>query len=288
MSTSQVVKKNISGMQVIKTLQMLLEDNYTMNELTEKLNKNEKEPIFNNSVVSKYINTCRYMGIVIPKIHNRYFVASLPFGLELSVRNLELLEMLQKTAAKKLSTKSNEIFSEFLDRLNKYSNKDIVRVEKKTKELTHEVFNRAVQEKRRVVLMFRAKALLECTPLAIVDYKGKTCFQVVHKNKKRHISMERVSGIKVLGKKIDFEEQSEQPVVFRLTGELAQRYTLREHEVLLANTNEYRDISNSSEDKEELLLRLLRYDKDCEIIKPQDCRDKMKALLDSMLANYGE
>ena len=67
-------KKNLSSMQVIKTLQILLQGDYTMNELIEQLNANESEPIFNNSVVSKYINTCRYCGIEIPKIHNKYFV----------------------------------------------------------------------------------------------------------------------------------------------------------------------------------------------------------------------
>ena len=65
-------KKNLSSMQVIKTLQILLQGDYTMNELIEQLNANESEPIFNNSVVSKYINTCRYCGIEIPKIHNKY------------------------------------------------------------------------------------------------------------------------------------------------------------------------------------------------------------------------
>lgn len=289
MSTNQAVKRNISGMQVIKTLQLLLEDNYTMNELTEKLNKNEREPIFNNSVVSKYINTCRYLGIDIPKIHNKYFVAKLPFGLDLTGRELELLEMLQKTSAQKLTNKPNKLFDKFLDRLNKYSNKDIVRVERKTAELTYELFDKAVQQKRRIVLMFRAKALLECIPVAIVDYKGKPCFQVIHKNKKRHISIERISGIELLGRKFNAEEHSEQEVVFRLTGDLTQRYTLREHEQLLMHKpSEYKEIANIGEDKNELLLRLLRYDKNCEIIKPQSYRDEMKAILNDILANYGE
>ena len=53
------LKKNRSSMQVFKTLQLLLQDNYTMHELVEKLNLNEPEAIFNNSVISKYINTCR-------------------------------------------------------------------------------------------------------------------------------------------------------------------------------------------------------------------------------------
>ena len=66
-------KKNISSMQVLKTLQVLLQGNYTMQELVSILNENENEHLFNNSVISKYINTCRYCGIDIQKIHNKYF-----------------------------------------------------------------------------------------------------------------------------------------------------------------------------------------------------------------------
>ena len=95
-NNNQAVKRNQSSMQVLKTLQLLLEDNYTMSELIEKLNEKEDEPIFNNSVVSKYINTCRHCGIDIPKIHNKYFVANLPFGLDLSVRDLDLLEKFKR------------------------------------------------------------------------------------------------------------------------------------------------------------------------------------------------
>ena len=89
------VKKNLSSMQVLKTLQVLLQGNFSMSELVERLNRNETEPVFNNSVISKYINTCRFCGIDIPKIHNKYFVASMPFGLELTNSDINLLENLQ-------------------------------------------------------------------------------------------------------------------------------------------------------------------------------------------------
>ena len=179
---NQAVKRNQSSMQVLKTLQLLLEDNYTMSELIEKLNEKEDEPIFNNSVVSKYINTCRHCGIDIPKIHNKYFVANLPFGLDLSVRDLDLLEKMQYTAQHNMTSKPNKLLDKFLFRLNKYSNKSIVRVEKKTAELTYEIFDKAVREHRRIVLMFRAKALLECIPISMSENKGKTYFITEKKN----------------------------------------------------------------------------------------------------------
>ena len=72
-------KTNTSSIQVIKTLKVLLQGDYTMQELIEILNKNESDAIFNNSVISKYINTCRFCEFDIPKIHNKYYVAKIPF-----------------------------------------------------------------------------------------------------------------------------------------------------------------------------------------------------------------
>ena len=120
MVANELVKKNISGMHVLKTLQVLLEGNYKMSELLEKLNANEKEPIFNNSVVSKYINTCRFCGIDIPKINNRYYITSMPFGLHLSQRDVELLAELQNIARKIFSTKFNKNFDKFLLKIDKH------------------------------------------------------------------------------------------------------------------------------------------------------------------------
>ena len=155
MTNKPTVKKNISSMQVLKTLQLLLEDNYTMSELVEKLNKNEKTEIFNNSVVSKYINTCRACGIEIPKFHNKYYVANLPFGMDLSLRELDLLKVLQYTTDENLPKRSRIALDKFIHKLNKYSNKKIVRVENKTASLTRESFDIAILENRKIKLMFK-------------------------------------------------------------------------------------------------------------------------------------
>lgn len=289
MTNNKLVKMNISGAQVIKTLQVLLQGHYTMSELIEILNKNENEPVFNNSVVSKYINTCRFLGFSIPKIHNKYFLAKLPFSLNLELRDLELLEKLQKLAVRKLTSKPNKTFNDFIEKLNKYSNKDIIKVEQKTLEMTKELFDKAIHEKRRVCLMYKVKAEVECVPLGIVEYKGKTCFKVLHKDKERHIAVNRISGLELLGKFFSLDDSSETQVVFKLTGGLAQRYTLREYEQLMsADLPHYIKVSNVGEEKSELLSRLLRYDKDCEIISPRNYREEMKLIINSMLENYGE
>ncbi len=287
MAASDVVKKNVSGMHVLKTLQVLLEGNYKMSELLEKLNENEKEPIFNNSVVSKYINTCRFCGIDIPKINNRYYVSSMPFGLHLSQRDIDLLAEMQNIAGKMFSTKFNKNFDKILLKINKYSNKQLAKVEKRTIDIVYERFYKAINQKRRVLLIFKVKTALEVIPIDIVDYKGRKMFKVIDDNNNEQlISVEKISGLEILDKKFKEEEQI---ATFKLYAGLASRYTLREHEEIQAsNLPEYIVVKNYGEEKDKLISRLLRYDSKCEILSPLSYRNEMMAMLNKMLENYGE
>ena len=285
MSNSKV---NLSSMQVLKTLHLLLEGNYSMTELVEKLNQNEPEPIFNNSVVSKYINTCRYCGIEILKIQNKYFVAHLPFGLDLTGKDIELLEKLQYIAQKNFTNLTSNKFNTILDKISKYSNKHITRVEKKTAKLTLELFEKAVQEKRKVILMYKAKTTLECIPVSMEERDGIEWFNIIYKGKNKSIRVERVSGVEILDKTFGTNEFWGQKVLYKLTGDLAKRYIIREdEEIVMQKLPEYVTVANTTESKEELFTRFLRYDSSCEIISPQSYRDEMKALLNNMLRNYG-
>lgn len=288
MASKVIAKKNNSGIQVIKTLQVLMDDNYTMAELVKKLNMNEKKPIFNHSVVSKYINTCRYCGISIPKIQNRYFIAQLPFGLELTIDDLDVLDTFHDIAKKKLSPLYSKLFDKFVNRVKHFSNKEILRVEEKTKELTLSVFEKAIKENRRVALMFRVKSTLDCIPISITETKdGQKNLNVKYKEKNKTISLNKITGIVLLDKRGSFYNSEDKTVVFKLTGELAKRYTLRENEHITCNKlPEYIVVNNRGENQEELLHRLLRYDSDCEIINPCTARTDMKNLIEKTLKNY--
>lgn len=282
-----VVKKNISGMQVIKTLQVLLEGNYKMSELIEKLNQNEKEPIFNNSVISKYINTCRFCGIDIPKINNRYCVTSLPFGLDVTQKDVELLEEIQDFARMLLPTKTNKYLKMFISKINKHSNKQISKIESDTIDFLYERFYKGINQKRRILLLFKAKTSLEVIPLDIVEIKGRNFFKIIdEKSNERLILVEKVSGLEILDKKFKNEEQI---VTFKLYDGLASRYTLHENEeIKINNLPKEIVVVNKGEEKEKLISRLLRYDSKCEIISPQSYREEMKSMLSEMLRNYGE
>ena len=282
------VKKNRSSTQVLKTLRILLQGNFTMQELISKLNAGEPSPTFNNSIISKYINTCRYVGIDIPKIHNRYFVTNLPFSFELTGNDIGILEVLHNIVRQDMSSKCNKIFESFLDKISRFSNKKIARVEKETYQTAIEFFELALAEKRKIRLMYKNKNIMDCIPLGIVEDKNKTYFHIIYNNKEKMIDSSRISGIQVLSEKYVYNH-NEQVVLFELKKPLAQRYNLRENEHLMKHYDGKSIIvSNHGESKEILFSRLLRYDDKCEIINPKSYREDMKQLISSILDNYGE
>ena len=280
-------KKNLSSIQVIKTLKLLMQGDYSMNELVELLNQNEEEPIFNNSVISKYINTCRFCGIQIPKVKNKYYVAKLPFGLELTPIDTDLLNNLKFVIENDFAKKWGLVFNKFAEKLNRYSNTDIQTVNKDNFKLSYELFERAVSQKRKIKLIFKNRLEQECIPISISHARGKNFFIVFNK-RIRQIDINRLSGIQVTDNRYNEVFDGNQTVIYKLRGGLAKRYEARENEIIEQNSDGTITVTNRNENKEYLLSRLLRYDDKCEILQPKYFREEMKALLDDMLKNYGE
>ena len=279
-------KKNQSSIQVIKTLKALMQGDYTMNQLIEILNQKEEEVVFNNSVVSKYINTCRYCKFEIPKIHNKYYVAKIPFGLDLSILEVDLLNAIQGYVLDEMSSKSAKLVKSFMDKVSRFSNKNISRTEKEYFVMAVELFERAIAKKRKIRLLFKNQEKLECIPLSITKENDKTFFNVFNK-KIRNIDKSRLSGIEISGQRFVPPFETEQVVVFKLKGNLAKRYEARENEIVDTNLDGTITITNKNENKEALFSRLLRYDDKCEILIPKNYREDMKDIINKMLNNYG-
>lgn len=283
-------KRNASSMQVLKTLRVLMEGNYGMNELITKLNSQEKTPVFNNSVISKYINTCRFCGIDIPKVLNKYYVAYVPFGLKFDDDEISLLQVIQAIVKKTMSGNSINLFDSFLKKLNQFSAKKIARIEPKDYHMSFELFQRAVNQRRKVKLIFKNRYELEGIPLGISKGKGKIFFEVFNR-RVRKIDATRLTGIETLSDRF-IEPQIDTPtVIFKLKGGLAKRYTIRgEYETLVTPLSLEGEITiaNKGENKNALLSRLMRYDDQCELVSPKSYRDDMKQMIADTLKNYGE
>lgn len=286
--TKEPQKKNQSSIQVLKTLNLLLEGDYSMAELIQKLNENEKESIFNNSVVSKYINTCRYCGIQIPKIHNKYFVTKLPFGLQLTGKEVDLIQNLKDIVEEEMPTRSRNTMKRFTEKINRYADKNLTRLEAKTINIAFEQFERALNAHRQVKLLFKNRYELSGIPVTISREKGKTFFQIFSKNRIRMIDTGRVAGVQVLDETF-IGYMKEQTIMFTLKNKLAKRYEIRDNEQRLDKSNDSESITivNSCKNEEALLSRLMRYDSQCEVNSPSTAREHIKEIINSALKNYG-
>lgn len=289
MISSQSAKRNEASLNVLKTLLTLLEDSYSMKDLVDKLNSAEKDVVFNNSTVSKYIQTCRFCGIKILKISNKYFVASLPFGMNLTFKDLDLLDLLQKTASKRMSEKVQVEFNNLIAKLTRFSNKQISQADKINSKMNHHNFENAIKESLKIEINFKDGRFLECIPVKIVENSGKIYFEIIDDDDKdKLISADRIVSLRESKNRFS-RKFSDTTVLFRLKGNLAKRYSLRENERLEINSEpDSIVVANKGENKEILFSRLLRYDTCCEIISPKSYREEMKQILKNMLANYGE
>lgn len=280
-------KKNLSCIQVIKTLKVLLQGNYAMNELVQILNNDETGPIFNNSVISKYINTCRFCGIKIPKVNNKYYIASLPFGLKLNLSDLDLIKHMKTVVSANFSNKWIKSFDKITEKLNKYSVATITNVNTNEFNFSVELFEQAVAQKRKIKLLFKNRDELECIPIDIERINEKTFFNIYNK-RIRQIDINRLSGIQMLSNTYIEPFEGSQSVVFKLKGALAKRYEARENETVQQCNDGTILVTNKNENEEYLISRLLRYDDKCEVLTPKMFREKMKNVISNMLSNYGE
>ena len=280
-------KKNLSSIQVIKTLQILLQGDFSMNDLIRKLNADEPFPVFNNSVISKYINTCRYIGISIPKVNNKYYVSSIPFGFKLDDIDIGTIKALQFIVANKMTKKNRFIFDNFITKLSRHSRRCIANINSEDYIYSFELFEQAIAKKVKICLLFKNQAKLDCIPLKISQKNKKMFFEVFNK-RIRMIDTNRLAGIQILSEKFVDPFGVDQVAIFKLRGKLAQRYQARDNETVELNSDGTITVTNKNENKEMLLSRLMRYEDLCEIIGPKTYRDDFLRILTNTLKNYGK
>lgn len=287
MATNQAIRKNQSALQVLKTLKVLLEGDYTLLELEEKLNEKENEPIFNDYVIRKYINTCRYCGIKIEKINNKYFVKNLSFGINFNETDNNIIEDLDTYTKNNFPSKFYEKFHKIITKICKYSNANLKSETENTSRKIIEEFEKAIENQRKIELTLDARTVIICIPLEVIHHRGRAFFNIINEEGEKLICTNKIIALNILQDRATIKKE-EVTVIFKLRGNLSKRYTPREHEsVEIGIEPNTILVTNKGENKEILFARLLRYDSCCEILSPKSYRNEMKDLLKNMLSNYG-
>jgi predicted DNA-binding transcriptional regulator YafY len=169
-----------------------------------------------------------------------------------------------------------------------FSNKQIVQIEKGMAERACAEFEQAIKTQKKVKLILKTKKIIECVPIDILEKDGKLYFHVIYDKKEKNIASNRISGIEISQEKFA-DLKFDNTVIYKLTGDLAKNYNLRENERILNNNlPDSETIIIYNENIPMLISRLLRYGELCEIINPEKTRSKIKDIINETLANYGE
>ena len=173
-----------------------------------------------------------------------------------------------------------------MNKLNKFSDKKIAKIEEKDLQKNIEQYERAVRDRRKIKLLFKNRDIVECIPVKIIEESDKTFFKV-YSNKYRTIDIRRLSGIETLRETFTPINDDFAEIVYKLKPPMTQRYELRANETeIVKEADGSRIILNKDENKEHLISRLLRYDIYCEVLKPIAFREEIKQIILSTLKNY--
>jgi predicted DNA-binding transcriptional regulator YafY len=129
---------------------------------------------------------------------------------------------------------------------------------------------------------------LICSPLEQIYLKRKIYFKVLSSNGDRiyEIPIDNIKSIRQLPNAATTVAVP-MTIVFRIKGRLAKNYKMREWERLeKIEADGSRIIVNKDEDLNQLIKRLMRYGKDCEIISPKFFKEEMIELINKTLSNY--
>ena len=284
MTNPQTCKLNTASMNVLYTMMTLLEKPMTMKELILSFAKFSPS---NNFVISKYINTCRFCKFDIVKDSGKYILRKLPIKISFSQDEEDLItNNLVDNAVKSNSTELINTFSGFLFKLCRLASFDAFAEPTLNKNPLLKEFEDSLYSELMIEVETKDGKNFTCSPVDIKYLQDKIIFSVFYNDSIRDIPLNKIVSIKKTARKI-LTGIIPHTVTFRLMKDLAKRYSARPNErILNIEADGSVIISNRSEDKEQLLKRLMRYDEKCEIISPKTLRDEFKTKIDKTLENY--
>lgn len=293
-----------AGLRVLEVLKVMLNENLKKIELIEKLKNNSVvECVYTQEAFVKYFNTLEALGFELERVKNNYILANALFKIDLSKEEKELLEKLI-LESKSLYNKNIELnVKTAVNKINKYispkfTNEQLSNLFDNESKFDSDVVNNnlllsiknMIADNLLVKIKFRKnKNLIEET---IVELK-----EIVEKNNKRFVLCylpDLARNIKInIDSIIELNQLPKKSkgttclnsVVFELYGRLVSSYKLKPSEKVINFSNNCITVSNTAEDKDTLLRRLLKYGENCKIITPKSMQNELLDLTNEMLKN---
>lgn len=307
MQKNKIKKYNDTATRAIELLKLFFEQDLTIEDAAKILqNNNEFENEIRPESLYKYINTFKLLGIIIEKNKNKYkySVKEFPFELLLSKEQIEGFNFLTEYAKHLFQNKDLILTQNVLEKYTYFTQKlkDITKQKLKQKyselfsyKLDKEkfaIFRQLCKEKQKLSFCYfnldlnsNQKFIVEpwetiITPTGYIlkAYNPSSA-------ELQNFYIENISNLKQLPSKIK-PVNVKNSVTFKITGRLARSYELKQGERITHFEPEYKIITNTEEDKELLLKRLLRYGTSCKILYPKNFIEKTTTTLKKIKTNY--
>ncbi len=292
-----------AGIRILEILKILLNEELTRRELIDELKfRGNSSEIFTPEAFLKYFNTFEALGIGLKHRGSRYCFKSSLVKLNLSKEEENVLILLLNNYKNLHDKEVKDILENIVHKIDKYLDFDIEELfdkivynneSAKSKNIWDNVIRtleNMLADKQYIRITYKTTdATIDELTVAlrqIGEKKGRyfiLCY-VPQIAKNRKIYVNQIIKMEQLPK-VRMDISYLNSVVFKIRGRLASIYKLKDSESVIDFGPNHITVSNTAEDKEALLLRLLRYGESCKIIKPEHVKDEFISLTNRMLEN---
>ncbi len=268
--------------------------------------KNGKFTQKSNVILNKYMNTLKIFGIDIRKNKNKYYLMKMPFSINLDENGLCAVALIKSVLNFFPNGKEKKALENFIEKLQqrydystqkldniitKFRNYDLSFYYKKYEKQIADC-EKFCQDGQKIEIYYseadgQNKSIF-CTPLELKYQKNQIglCVYVPLLGQIVDIPISAIKNIVQLPIKATKSKMCT-TVIFKLKGDLAKRYKLREQEYTNGIDNDgWLVVVNSGEDFQSLSKRLFKYDKDCVVVSPKYLRENLIKMVDKTLKNY--
>ena len=293
-------KINNAGYRLLQVLKVLIQKPLSVDELLS-IAEETSENSYRKELVNKYINTLRLLNIPVIKEKSKYYILRGIDNIDFNESELSMIEMIKNSLSQIQSMDLKHNLEEALQIIernfsqktdNIINLKQIEAAASKTNgralcDESIKKFEKYCKEKLKLSLKYKNTLLnqIECYSIAPVKivYKNQKAFLVGYhyetnsykefllSNIVEAHQLPQISTVNISGS-----------VTFKLKNRLAASYKLKEGETIIERGDNFIIVSNSLEDKDLILKRLIRYYGNCEILYPRTMKEKMLKLIEEM------
>ncbi len=309
-------KISSTAYKVLILMKLLNEENLNLHEISQFFS-NQKDVFtpLSKEVILKYLNTLKASGYKISKPASsndyRYELIKAPYLINLSKDDLITIIKLEHFIENLFLKELDNSLKNVLIKMDKFLPEQSAEYYTKIKNALYEnnsfelnifdyseyaemihKFEVYCAEAQRVQITFKipyeeSEKTITLEPKEL-NYKENKVFISGYNplnNENQDINLQYITDTKQLPTRSK-NTRSTSPVIFKLKGRLATTYRPYEGEKIYKDESNYIKVYTYTEEKNNLLKRLLKYGDDCEILYPAEIRETIKETIIKTLNNY--